>query len=95
MRSALSIQNCLAIMVTLGFFGIIVGWMYQPPQGDGASIAVLNTLTGMMGAAFTGIITYFFGSSSGSHEKDETIKQMVPLNGKAISDSKDTPKNIS
>jgi len=76
MRSAFSIQNCLAIMVSLGFFAIIIGWMYQPPQGDPATLAVLNTLTGMMGSAFLAIITYFFGSSSGSREKDDTIKQM-------------------
>lgn len=78
-RSAWTIQNCLAIMVTIGFFAIIAAWMYKPPQGDGASIAVLNTLTGMMGAAFGGIITYFFGSSSGSREKDDTIKAMKTI----------------
>ena len=76
MRSAWSIQNCLAITVTLGFFAIVAGWMYQPPQGDPATLAVLNTLTGMMGAAYGSVITYFFGSSSGSREKDDTIKQM-------------------
>lgn len=75
-KTAFSIQNCLAIMVTLGFFAIIGAWMYQPPQGDGASIAVLNTLTGMMGTAFAGVVSYFFGSSSGSKEKDDTIKNM-------------------
>lgn len=72
----LSIQNCLAIMVTVGFFSIIGAWMYYPPQGDGASLAVLNTLTGMMGTSFAGVITYFFGSSSGSKAKDDTIAQM-------------------
>lgn len=86
-RSAFSIQNCLAIMVTIGFFGIVVGWMYQPPQGDGASIAVLNTLTGMMGSAFLGVITYFFGSSSGSREKDDTIKNLKTGIGGSGSDT--------
>lgn len=86
-RSAFSIQNCLAIMVTVGFFTIIVGWMYYPPKGDGASLAVLNTLTGMMGAAFLAIITYFFGSSSGSKDKDDTIRQMKTGTGSGTTDT--------
>lgn len=75
-RSAFSVQNCLAITVTLGFFTIIGVWMFYPPKGDGVALAVLNTLTGTMGGAFISVISYFFGSSSGSKDKDETIKQM-------------------
>ena len=85
-KGVFSIQNFLAIVVSLGFFAIIAGWMFRPPQGDGGSIAVLNTLTGMMGAAFGAIITYFFGSSSGSREKDDTIKEMK-TNGPASTDT--------
>lgn len=86
-RSAFSIQNCLAILVTMGFFAVIAAWMYYPPKGDGAALAVLNTLTGMMGTAFAGVMGYFFGSSSGSKDKDDTIKAMKTGTGNGATDT--------
>lgn len=94
-RSAFSIVNCLAIIITLGFFAMIAGWMLHPPQGDGASIAVLNTLTGIMGGAFTGVVSYFFGSSSGSKEKDDTIKSMKAAPSSDTTVTTTTPPTVT
>lgn len=82
-------------MVTAGFFAIIGAWMYYPPQGDGASLAVLNTLTGMMGTSFAGVITYFFGSSSGSKAKDDTIAQMKTASSTDTTVTTTTPPTVT
>lgn len=76
-KSAFSIQNTLAILITIGFFGVFGAWMYLPPHAENVgALATLNQLTGAIVVAFAGIVSYFFGSSSGSKEKDDTIKNM-------------------
>ena len=72
------IPRVLAICVTLGFFGIL-GYIIKyglPPSGSEALLMML----GALGTAWTGVMSFYFGSSAGSQKKDETIHQA--LNGK-------------
>ncbi len=62
--------DILAIILTLGFFGIL-GYMFVSPQEQ-----YNNALMAMLGAlatAFLSIVNYHFGSSSGSAKKNELL----------------------
>ena len=68
------IPPALAILVTLGFFGILVGMMLETFKVSDALMLMLGSL----GTAWTGIISYYFGSSAGSAAKSELLHQSSP-----------------
>lgn len=70
-------QKMLALSVVGAFIITITLWMFFPPKGDPGSIAVLNTLVGALGSGFGMVLTYFFGSSKSSSDKDQTIKNTL------------------
>lgn len=76
-ESEFSIQGMLASSVTGGFILILLVWMFFPPAGDPGSLAVLNTLTGSFATAFGVVVSFYFGSTKGSNEKDRTISTMA------------------
>jgi len=59
----------LAISVTLGFFGILVGLML----GKINQATEVDIMLGSLGTAWTGIVAFYFGSSAGSQAKDAAI----------------------
>lgn len=65
----------LATVVTCGFFGILVAMMvgdFHPENND-----ALLLMLGSLGTAWGSIIAFYFGSSSSSKQKDETISSMA------------------
>jgi hypothetical protein len=63
----------LAAGITMGFFGCLF-WMFVygvPKNGNEALLLMLGALQ----TAFTGVIAYYFGSSSSSKAKDELISK--------------------
>ncbi len=65
----------LAFGVTVGFFGLLgymLKWDIPPANKD-----ILNIMLGALGGAWVSIISYYFGSSSSSRAKDETIHKVV------------------
>lgn len=68
------IPPALAILVTLGFFGILVGMMMETFKTS----EPLMLMLGSLGTAWTGIISYYFGSSAGSAAKSELLHQSSP-----------------
>ena len=78
MFQKLDTSTALATAITTAFVLVIFGWMFFPPKAaDAGSLAVLNTLTGVLGTAFVGVVQFYFGSSKGSKDKDDTISQMA------------------
>jgi len=66
----------LAIAVTLGFFGILVGLML----GKINQATEVDIMLGSLGTAWTGIVSFFFGSSASSQSKDHMLYNSQPLN---------------
>ena len=69
------IPPMLSILVTLGFFGILVYLMVRP--ADTANTPLMIML-GSLGTAWTGIIAFYFGSSAGSRVKDQMLFNSTP-----------------
>lgn len=65
----------LAILVTLGFFGLLGLMLFRgfPPS----SAQVLDIMTGSLGTAWITIIGFYFGSSSGSEQKSQTLAEIA------------------
>jgi hypothetical protein len=64
----------LAMLVTIGFFGILFALMVGYAQKSDELMIMLGSL----GTAWTGIIGFYFGSSSGSQEKDKMLYNSTP-----------------
>jgi hypothetical protein len=61
----------LACVVTIGFFGLLaLVCFHEPPSG---MKDILLAMIGTLGTAWVSVISYYFGSSSGSRAKDDTI----------------------
>jgi len=68
------VPPALAALVTIGFFGILLGLMLGYAKQSNELLVMLGSL----GTAWTGIIAFYFGSSSGSQAKDQLIYNSTP-----------------
>ena len=66
----------LAMLVTVGFFGILIAMM----TGKIEQAAEVDIMLGSLGTAWTGIIAFYFGSSASSQDKDHMIHNSTPIN---------------
>jgi hypothetical protein len=65
----------LAYLYTCGYFSITgVAWYFGIPDGAHDTLVMLF---GVLTAAQTAIIGYYFGSSHGSQQKDKTLDRVV------------------
>jgi hypothetical protein len=61
----------MAYMITFGFFGLLLILVFYPIPEQ--SQTLLNIMIGALGTAWTSVIFYYFGSSSGSDRKTELL----------------------
>jgi dolichol kinase len=63
----------LGAIVVLGLIAItcIMIWVPIPPENEN----IIYMISGIFGAAFATVVGYFYGSSKGSKEKTEILKQ--------------------
>lgn len=69
------IPGLLATLVTIGFFGILIGMMAGEAKAIENQEALLIML-GALAAAFGQVLNFFFGSSRGSEQKNATIAKL-------------------
>lgn len=65
------VPKLLAIVITLGFFGILV-WMLVQGMPQTGTEALLMML-GALGTAWTGVVNFYYGSSAGSKQKTDAL----------------------
>ena len=63
-------QYILGALIIIAFFGVLTMMIFKQPEDN----AVLNTMIGILGTVAVMVATYFFGSSKGSSDKNEMIK---------------------
>lgn len=69
------VPGTLAILITVGFFGILIGMLGK--WLTAADNQALLILLGALSAGFGAVLNYYFGSSSGSQAKDATIGKLA------------------
>jgi len=66
------IPGLLAILITVGFFGILLGMLSGSLKASGNSEALLIML-GALGAAWGSVVNFYYGSSKGSEDKTHAM----------------------
>jgi len=78
------VAAALAIGVTLGFFALLFLLVVQTGGAQNAPTPpfhdLLQTLLGVLGTGWAGIVGYYFGSSVGSKEKNSILAQRANPN---------------
>lgn len=74
------IPGLLAAFLTIGFFGLLALMCFHDIPKENA--AVLNIMLGALGAGFSTMLAYYFGSSAGAARKDAMLLQATPQGGK-------------
>lgn len=67
------LPGILAILITLGFFGLLALAVFHPMPSS--SQKTLDIMTGTLGTAWVMVVTYYFGSSAGSDRKTELLAE--------------------
>ena len=68
--------KALAGLITFGYFGVLFFMLLNGLPTTGGSEAMLVML-GTLGTAWGGVVAYYFGSSAGSRDKNDTISKMM------------------
>ena len=71
-------QYILAGLIIIGFFILLIALVYVTIPESNKDL--LNLVVGALIGSFATIVGYFFGSSSSSAKKDETISNIVQQN---------------
>lgn len=69
----------VSLIVTIGFIAVTVLYLTQKLQGNPAP-EILSILLGALATNFTAVVSYWVGSSSGSSDKDNLVKDLATTN---------------
>lgn len=68
----------VSAIVTTGFFATLAAFIFRTPDpGDQQAWSLLNIAVGALVAGFTAVVNFWIGSSQGSRDKDETVRQLA------------------
>jgi len=67
-------QYILGALITIGFFILLLSLVYSTIPADNKDL--LNLVVGSLIGSFSTIVGYYFGSSKGSADKNELLKNM-------------------
>lgn len=71
-------QQVIAYAVVFTFIGVILIWLFHPPQSlDQAALGIINMLIGVLVAKFTTVVDYSFGSSAESKNKGDSQTRTI------------------
>lgn len=76
MRHLGKVQGFIAFVVISGFFGCV--FLVVERKVDGTMRDALLILIGNLAAAFMAVVNYYFGSSSGSAQKNLLLAEKEP-----------------
>lgn len=65
------IPRVLAILITVGFFGILTYMLLHGMPSSGTEALLM--MLGALGTAWTGVINFYYGSSAGSKAKTDAL----------------------
>jgi multisubunit Na+/H+ antiporter MnhB subunit len=69
-------QSLIAVLILTGFFGCI--YLVMRHEVMESMRDALLILIGSLGAAFAAVVNYYFGSSKGSHDKNQLLADKDP-----------------
>lgn len=75
------VRTIVAFCIILIFAGTMFLWMIRAPVMDEGQAAVLNMLIGALIGSTTTVIGFYFGSSSGSKDKDDALINVAENRG--------------
>ena len=76
METRSSTPTVLTYIITLGFFGILVWMLHDDTAVNSPPIMIM---LGSLGTAWTGCISFWFGTTQGSQNKDKLLANSTPL----------------
>lgn len=69
------VPGTIAAVIVVGFFGVLGSLLaYGTPQNGGEALLVI---LGALSSGFASVLNYYFGSSSSSKQKNETISRAI------------------
>ena len=71
-------QYILGALIVAGFFALLILLVLSAVPTENKDL--LNLVVGALIGSFSGIVSYFFGSSLGSSKKDELLKNEKAAN---------------
>lgn len=71
-------QYILGALIVAGFFALLILLVLSAVPSENKDL--LNLVVGALIGSFSGIVSYFFGSSLGSSKKDELLKNEKAAN---------------
>lgn len=72
--------SILAYSITVGFFGLLTMLLFH--MIPDANKSVLDVMVGSLGTAWIGCVSYYFGTTAGSREKNQMLYNSNPSSSK-------------